>query len=584
MRVDDFLISGWIVERPSPSGTPSNSASSSTTASPSKTASQSVTVTSSSSASPSFGATSSSSSTATLSTTATSTGTSSNTGSVTATPTPWPLMTGFTSTIAAYTFEGSSYAASEGLNAASSGTVTIVGGVTPSWVNATSGAALSLVNFPGQGAGNASAGVQWCVDSNGFIPALVSFDARSSNTNSKWRTLQYRTGAALAWRDVAGFAAVTAGANFDSYSASLPFDYYAVNNLGSLCFRLVTCFEPGVRTYISAQTGGTYSSGGTLRVDSIRVEGWQTAPATPSTTATSTASASGTASSTASVSVTASASTTASNTGSPEPTATNTLSPGATASGTGSTTASSTGSGTPSATATSPATPSVTPIATPVVLAEWSFDAANSMLAPSGGVNAAASSNVSVIGGVTTTTVTGTSGNALSLTSFPSPSTGNGTAGIQFCVSTLQLAPVSISLAIRTSNSGAAHKVLQVRTYTGGPWADLALMTATTANAGAAFDSYAISLASAVAAGDGMWQVSGRAFCVVRVYLALSLRPNQIRSFNPPPPPPSLDSITPFPAVQSGALLPRGGRLRAQQHQLHWRQWRVLRLRWDDAV
>lgn len=74
-----------------------------------------------------------------------------------------------------------------------------------------------------------------------------------------------------------------------------------------------------------------------------------------------------------------------------------------------------------------------------------------------------------------------TSGSALQLVTFPAAGAANSTAGWQFCVPTDGVANLlSVSFALRSSNTGSKFKALQARAVAGGPWLDLSLITALT--------------------------------------------------------------------------------------------------------
>ena len=434
----------------SPSGTPTRTATSSVTASATPTGSPSATL--SAGAPPS------------------DTASASETATPSRSPTP-AVIVGFSFDVAA-----SLLAATEGTAPATLGAV---GGVTTGSVTGSPGSAVTMSSFPAATAGNATAGLQLCVDTARWQPTALSLSMYRSNTGSRFAALAYKQSAAssaddLTWQDVAVLAA-TGGTSWTSYTVPLP-ALPSLANDAALCFRIVSIFAPDTDAYTAASATGIYGTGGAVRVDNLRLLGF------PAAAATGTGTQTGTGSSSATASVTPSAS----ETGTAAETPSATLSPGASSSSTASTSASA------SLTASTAPTPSNLPLA---VLAAWDFEAAATGAASEG--VAAASSTLVAVGTAGASTAAGDagSGNAVSLTGWAGAA--NATSGLQFCVSTLDYEPVSLAVTIRMSSSGAKHKALQVRSSAAAAWVDAGALT----NAGAsAFETFTLSLAAAVAA------------------------------------------------------------------------------------
>lgn len=146
--------------------------------------------------------------------------------------------------------------------AAASASITALGGTSFASGGAAgvTGQAVSITtSWPAQGAGNATAGAQWCVSTVGYTPSNVTFSARISSTAPTHRILQYRTAVASAWMHV-GWATSSAAGVFDTYSLPIPADPAAANAAG-FCLRIVAVFAPGTSAYAAPSSYGTGEPG-----------------------------------------------------------------------------------------------------------------------------------------------------------------------------------------------------------------------------------------------------------------------------------------------------------------------------------
>ena len=156
------------------------------------------------------------------------------------------------------------------------GTAALWGSGYTSGTGASGALAVTVTSFPAQGVGNATSGVVACVSTTGYSPVQLTVDLQASNTGSKFRLAQYRPDAAGAWRDIpSGSALLTAsnGGVFNSFSVDLiVLDSIMADN-PSACWRIVQVFAPGNTSYAAANSGSSYASAGTLRVDNLIVYG-----------------------------------------------------------------------------------------------------------------------------------------------------------------------------------------------------------------------------------------------------------------------------------------------------------------------
>ena len=514
LAVDNLAVTGLTYVPPSTTATTSgsasitasasfgSSASPSITASNSLTASQSGTPTNSATRTPTRTGTASRTPTGSL--TPSSSVTSSSTGSLSvgaspssSVPPSFSPTPSTAATLAFWTFEAQTAEAASGLMA-SSATLTSIGGVTPSYSDQGNWNApaiwYSTSNYPSQGTGNATAGIQWCVSTAGYEPRTLSYSVRTSSSAARHRLLQARADAASSsWQTL---ALITTSTSNDE-TVSLPLAPFAasLSDAPSLCFRLVAVFAPGTGSYAVTSTQNSYSTTSSLRIDNLLLTGVIYVPPTssltssitpsPSASLSSGVSASGSTSATATVSGSITATGSVSATRTPTRTGTASRTPTGSLTPSSSVTSSSTGSLSVGASPSSSVPPSFSPTpSTAATLAFWTFEAQTAEAA-SGLM--ASSATLTSIGGVTPSYSDQGNWNApaiwYSTSNYPSQGTGNATAGIQWCVSTAGYEPRTLSYSVRTSSSAARHRLLQARAdAASSSWQTLALITTSTSN------------------------------------------------------------------------------------------------------
>lgn len=200
-----------------------------------------------------------------------------------------------------WTFEGDVITPSTG-----SGTAALIGGTTATFATGytgtgTGGRAWNSANYPEQGIGSGTAGVEFVTSTSGYSNFQVSWDGRHSNTSANRVRLQYT----LNGTDWVNFGANAANATNTAAGVDKGFDngrfiadagdtwYQRSANFASIsgagnnaafAIRIVTEFLDG-SGYAAATAGSTYSVNGTLRYDNVTFAGSGSAPlltATPS--------------------------------------------------------------------------------------------------------------------------------------------------------------------------------------------------------------------------------------------------------------------------------------------------------------
>ncbi len=152
--------------------------------------------------------------------------------------------------------------------------------VTGSPLDITGGGANNAWNttgYPAQGTGSGTGGVQFDVSTVGYDQVQISYDARWSNTGSKYTSIQYSTAAGTpVWVDlVPQDQYVSPGnTNFVSRTVSLA-GLPGVSNNPDFKFRVVTIFDPTTGNTTYSQNAGTnpYGTTGTIRYDLVTVAG-----------------------------------------------------------------------------------------------------------------------------------------------------------------------------------------------------------------------------------------------------------------------------------------------------------------------
>jgi len=175
---------------------------------------------------------------------------------------------------------------------AGSGTASLVGGATATYATgdtaldpagSTDNSGWNTANYPAQGAGNKTRGVQFNVSTAGRQNIVVSWTSQCSNTGSKYAHLQYSTNGT----DFIDFpTAVTNTTSFVSKTNSLA-AIPGVNDNPNFAFRILAEFESSAintlnANYVAANTSSSYGPAGTIRYDMVTVSGSAIVTAPPS--------------------------------------------------------------------------------------------------------------------------------------------------------------------------------------------------------------------------------------------------------------------------------------------------------------
>lgn len=170
--------------------------------------------------------------------------------------------------ITQWNFDASNLAPSTG-----TGTIDLIGGVTPNttnpWVNGnpSTGKSYSTQTYPAQSTDSGTAGARFNVSTVGYSSVSISVDLYASNTQSKYVQLQYTTDGNT-WVNGTSSPSQVAG-SWSTVTASLP---VAANNNANFAFRVVTIFDPANNTsYTPVGSSSTYATGGALRFDNVTV-------------------------------------------------------------------------------------------------------------------------------------------------------------------------------------------------------------------------------------------------------------------------------------------------------------------------
>lgn len=133
--------------------------------------------------------------------------------------------------------------------------------------------AWSSTNYPAQGTGDKTEGVQFMVSTVGYDSIMLSFDNRQSNTASKYLQVQYTVNGSSFVDAPAGLFAAAGGGLWNNGNAvDLSAIAGAANN-ANFGVRIVTTFEPSTSAYATAASGGTYGTSGTVRYDMVSFTG-----------------------------------------------------------------------------------------------------------------------------------------------------------------------------------------------------------------------------------------------------------------------------------------------------------------------
>lgn len=142
--------------------------------------------------------------------------------------------------------------------------------------------AWNTTTYAAQGTGSGTRGVQFMVSTAGVTDGIyVTYDARHSNTSSRFTMFQYTLDGGTTWSS-AGLS--LGGIAFDGvFEASSGGDFWyndrrvdlfgvaAASNNPLFGFRITPVFKPGSSSYEASTTGSSYGTSGTLRYDMVTV-------------------------------------------------------------------------------------------------------------------------------------------------------------------------------------------------------------------------------------------------------------------------------------------------------------------------
>jgi uncharacterized repeat protein (TIGR01451 family) len=127
-------------------------------------------------------------------------------------------------------------------------------------------------DYPTQGTGDKTAGVQFQISTLSWKDIEFSFNIRHSDTAANTVVVQYSTDNGTSFTDVATYT-VSQTSN-PWYTRTVDLSTYPVSNVASLQVRVVAAFAPPANTqYVAATVGSIYSTTGTLRFDNVTFRG-----------------------------------------------------------------------------------------------------------------------------------------------------------------------------------------------------------------------------------------------------------------------------------------------------------------------
>lgn len=192
-----------------------------------------------------------------------------------------PRLASASSVIAQWTFNGGVTTPAVG-----SGTASLVGGTTAAFATGSGGetnGGWNTSNYPSQGSGNKTAGVEFQVNASSYTNITMSFAVRRSNTAANTVVVQFSTDGGASFTDVytdtvfQGSIWVTPTVDLSSYSVSVP----------DLRIRVVTAFSPTTSQYSPASPSSSYGTSGTVRFDNVTIYGTSSGDLAPSVSAVS---------------------------------------------------------------------------------------------------------------------------------------------------------------------------------------------------------------------------------------------------------------------------------------------------------
>ncbi|MFN0011697.1 MAG: lamin tail domain-containing protein [Phycisphaerales bacterium] len=167
------------------------------------------------------------------------------------------------------------------------GTLTLINGVTGTF-NAGSpndlaipNRAYNTTNYPAQGTGSGTSGVQFAASTVGFEQVIFKFDQRHSNTSSRYVQVIYSINGTTFQDAPNGLFMAVDG---DTWHTDRTIDFTnvaGVNNNPNFKVRVVSVFDPNlVNAYSASRPASTYA-GGTLRPDLVSISGEALVPTPP---------------------------------------------------------------------------------------------------------------------------------------------------------------------------------------------------------------------------------------------------------------------------------------------------------------
>lgn len=166
-----------------------------------------------------------------------------------------------------------------------SGTASIIGGISATWASgggndpasSADDSAWQTKDYPAQGTGNKTAGVQFNVSTVGYSNVVVRWDQRATKTASKYYRLQFSANGS-GFVDCANPIVVMVDSVFEAQTNSLV-AATGVNNNPNFSFRIVSEFEDsatgtGLNGYATPYGTNSYDpSSGTVRYEYVNVYG-----------------------------------------------------------------------------------------------------------------------------------------------------------------------------------------------------------------------------------------------------------------------------------------------------------------------
>jgi len=148
-----------------------------------------------------------------------------------------------------------------------------VGNITTSFSSGVTTSALNTAGYAAQGTGNLTQGVQFNIDTTGYVDLVLSFAQRNSATASAWTELQYTVDGGTTWVMAQDFQMPTA--QVTTFVSGLTYDFSAVSQADNnplFGVRMLSMFAPGTSAY-QQTSGSSYGTAGTIRYDNVLLTG-----------------------------------------------------------------------------------------------------------------------------------------------------------------------------------------------------------------------------------------------------------------------------------------------------------------------